>query len=83
MRPPDAELVPFERSRSDPHLENARRKVREPATELGGVSLDGARSQRAFIGFPLAGQADTGRQVLKTKSDQFGVSVGVSWELDL
>ncbi len=47
------------------------------------VSLDGARSQRAFIGFPIEGQADSGRQVLSTKSDQFGVSVGVSWELDL
>ncbi len=45
------------------------------------TSLDGTRTRQNFIGFPIPG-ADSGR-ILSTTSTRYGVSLGVSWELDL
>lgn len=49
----------------------------EPQISAG---LSGLRSKRNFVGFPIPGREDS---VLTTLSNNFGVSVDLSWELDL
>ena len=46
-----------------------------------GASLDGARSRRNFIGLPIPGAPPGG--VLSTTSTSLGLSLAVSWEIDL
>jgi multidrug efflux system outer membrane protein len=45
-----------------------------------GAGLSGLRAKRNFVGFPFPGGED---QVLTTVSSNFGVSVDLSWEIDL
>jgi NodT family efflux transporter outer membrane factor (OMF) lipoprotein len=45
-----------------------------------GAGLAGSRSKRNFVGFPIPGSED---EVLSTVSSNFGVSVDLSWEVDL
>jgi len=47
--------------------------------QLSG-GLSGLRAQRNFVGFPIPGGEDS---VLTTVSNNFGVSVDLSWEIDL
>lgn len=49
------------------------------------TNFNGSRQQQAFIGFPFGSDgeaADTGAPA-KSRSNQFGVSLDLSWELDL
>jgi NodT family efflux transporter outer membrane factor (OMF) lipoprotein len=46
-----------------------------------GASLDGARARRNFIGLPIPGAPPGG--VLSTTSTTLGLSLSVSWEIDL
>lgn len=45
-----------------------------------GYSLDGNKSQRNFIGFPIPGSDS---RVLQTRSRSFGTNLNLRWELDL
>lgn len=44
------------------------------------AGLSGVRSQRNFVGFPIPGAED---EVLSTITNNYGVSVDISWEIDL
>lgn len=44
------------------------------------AGLSGLRTKRNFVGFPIPGSED---RVLTTLSSNFGVSVDLSWEIDL
>ena len=44
-----------------------------------GVGANGARQRQNFVGLPIGG----GSEVLSTTSNTFGVSIDLSWELDL
>jgi multidrug efflux system outer membrane protein len=53
---------------------------------IAAVGLDGRRAQQAFIGFPggpSGGEGGDGGTVSKSLTNNFGVSLDVSWELDL
>lgn len=45
-----------------------------------GVSGSGSRSKQNFVGFPIPGREG---EVLSTTSSRYGVSLDVSWEIDL
>jgi len=45
-----------------------------------GAGLSGLRTKRNFVGFPIPGSED---RVLTTVSSNYGVSVDLSWEIDL
>jgi NodT family efflux transporter outer membrane factor (OMF) lipoprotein len=45
-----------------------------------GVGFDGSRRKQNFIGFPIPGQEE---RVLSTTATNLGVSLDVSWEVDL
>ena len=61
------------------------------ALPAANLSFNGSRAQRTFIGFPfgVAGGGGGGssapaqRTVISSRSNQFGVALDVSWELDL
>lgn len=62
-------------------LENARIAGADLYPQLSG-SFSGQRSKTNFIGFPLPG-SEGGQNVLSTTSNQFGLSLDLSWEVDL
>jgi len=45
-----------------------------------GVGLNGSRQKQNFVGFPIPGAED---RVLSTVYSRYGVSMDVSWEIDL
>ena len=49
--------------------------------QIGG-SFSGQRQKQNFIGFPIPG-AQGGNNVLSTRFNQFGLSLDMSWEVDL
>ncbi|MCG8605163.1 efflux transporter outer membrane subunit [bacterium] len=51
-----------------------------PLYPQADLSLDGARRKQNFIGFPIPGQEGG---VLSTTTSSYGVSLNLSWELDL
>lgn len=77
--------------RSNPDLRIAAMRVSElqarsrllgadqyPSLGFGG---NGSRRQQAFVGLPIPGASDN--QVLRSTVNAFGVSLNLSWELDL
>jgi multidrug efflux system outer membrane protein len=64
-------------------LEAARAQARIAGAALSptvGARGDGGRQRQNFVGLPIPG---TGNQVLSSNTSSFGVSLDVSWELDL
>ena len=51
-----------------------------PLYPQANLSFNGARNKQNFIGFPIPG---AGGNVLSSTTTSFGVSMNVSWELDL
>ncbi len=63
-------------------LEQAQAAARVAGADLRpqvGVGLSGVRQRQVFVGLPIPGAGD----VLSTQSTRYGVSVDVSWEVDL
>ena len=63
-------------------LEGAAAQARIAGADLRpamGLSGSAARSQQVFVGLPIPGGPD----VLKSRSSSYGVSLNVSWEIDL
>ena len=69
----------------------ARLRAAEATAELAGVDrqpkLDGgfrgSRAKRNFIGFPFGGEGGAEDTVLSSLSNDFGLSLDLSWEIDL
>jgi len=51
-----------------------------PLYPQANLTFNGARNKQNFIGFPIPGAGGT---VLSSTTTSFGVSMNVSWELDL
>lgn len=73
----------FDLAAAAARVDAARARARIAGADLlpqADLSLSGARNRRNFIGFPIPG---AGGSVLSTTNTSWGVSLDLSWELDL